>query len=216
MAGSNCGYPPGLPAAADSLGHLPDSLRRHFNEARLRTEEPDELPEKGNCAVRSAFVAFMSARVSGDETYEAQEQKVARSIKYEWADPETQKLLDESRKVEWTKFERFAAAVPIVGSEKDRLLAEGHVVIPSQWIDVDKNERQKGKENYSRLVSCGNFEKGKEGLRSDSPTSDLETHHIKESSPEISRRDKRIFPGITTGHWTGYCWCASQGADYAM
>ena len=183
LTGSNFGYPPGLPAASDSLQDLPDSLRRHFREARLRTEEPDELPEEGNYAVRSAFVAFMSARVNADEDYEAQEQKVARSIKYEWADPETQKLLDESRKVEWAKFERFAAAVPIVGSEKDKLLAEGHVVIPSQWIDVDKNEHQKGKENYvpkmkSRLVSCGNFEKGKEGLRSDSPTSDLETHHI--------------------------------------
>ena len=48
---------------------------------------------------------------------------------------------------------------------------------------MDKNEHLKGRKDYvpkmkSRLVSCGNYEKGKEGLRSDSPTSDLETHHI--------------------------------------
>ena len=90
---------------------------------------------------------------------------------------------DESRRVEGAKFERFAAAVPVVGEEKEMLLAEDHVVIPSQWVDVDKNEHLKGKKEYvprmkSRLVSCGNFEKGKEELRSDSPTSDLETHHI--------------------------------------
>ena len=118
-----------------------------------------------------------------DDTLEVQEQKVARSIRCEYADPETQRLLDESRKVERAKFERVAAAVPVVGEEKSRLLAEGHVVIPSQRVDVDTNEHLKGKPDYapkmkSRLVSCGSFEKGKERLRSDGPTSDLETPHI--------------------------------------
>ena len=183
IAGSNVGSPPGLPAAADSLNDLPLQLRRHFEEARVRTEEPDELPEEGNYAVRDAFVAFMSARVNNNDIVETQEQKVARSISYQYADPETQKLLDESRKAEWAKFERFAAAVPIVGEEKRKLLDDGHEAIPSQWIDVDKNEHLKGRKDYvpkmkSHLVSCGNYEKGKEGMRSDSPTSDLETHHI--------------------------------------
>ena len=125
----------------------------------------------------------MGARVKEEETAEVQEQKVARSIRYEFADPETRRLVDESRRVSWAKFERFAAAVPVLGEEKAKLLSEGHVVIPSQCVDVDKNEHLKGKPEYtpkmkSRLVSCGSFEKGKEELRSDSPTSDLETHHI--------------------------------------
>ena len=81
---------------------------------------------------RNAFVAFMSARVKEDESFEVQERKVARSIKYEYADAEARRLLDESRKVEWAKFERFAAAVPVVGKEKEKLLCEGHAVIPSQ------------------------------------------------------------------------------------
>ncbi len=86
------------------------------------------------------------------------------------ADPETRRLLDESRRVSWAKFERFAAAVPVLGEEKAKLLSEGHVVIPSQWVDVDKNEHLKGKPEYtpkmkSRLVSRGSFEKGKEELR---------------------------------------------------
>ena len=73
--------------------------------------------------------------------------------------------------------------MPIVGEEKRKLLDDGHEVIPSQWIDVDKNKHLKGRKDYvpkmkSRLVSCGNYEKGKEGLRSANPTSDLETHHI--------------------------------------
>ena len=101
-----------------------------------------------------------------NETFEAQEQKFARSIKYEHADPETWRLVDESRKVEWAKFEPFATAVPVVGEEKQRLLAEGHVVIPSQWLDVNKDEHFKGKPNYttkmkSRLVSCGNSQERK-------------------------------------------------------
>ena len=64
LSGSNAGYPPGLPAAADSIGESSEPLRRHFTEARVRTESPSELPEEGNYATRSAFVAFMGRRQS--------------------------------------------------------------------------------------------------------------------------------------------------------
>ena len=60
--------------------------------------------------------------------------------------------------------------------------SEGHTVIPSQWVDTDKHEHREGTPGYtpkykSSLVSCGNFEDAS-GLRSDSPTSDAETHNI--------------------------------------
>jgi len=161
----NAGFPPGLPSAMDALSELSEPLRRHFNEARVRTEGPDadEMPEEGNFASRDSFVAFISARIR-DEDHEIHEQKVARSIRYEETDAETRRLLDEARRTEWAKFERFAATVPVTGTEKEKLLSEGHVVIPSQWVDVDKNEHLKGKPDYtpkmkSRLVSCGNFER---------------------------------------------------------
>ena len=35
-----------------------------------------------------------------------------------------QRLLDESRKVEWAKFECFAAAVPLVGKDKGNVVAQ--------------------------------------------------------------------------------------------
>ena len=73
LSGSNAGYPPGLPAAADSIGEMPEPLRRHFTEARVRTEGPSELPEEGNYVTRNAYVAFMSARVKEDESFEVQE-----------------------------------------------------------------------------------------------------------------------------------------------
>ena len=54
--------------------------------------------------------------------------------------------------------------------------------IPSKWVDTIKNVHEKHKPDYapefkSRLVSCGNFE-GAEGVRTDAPTSDIETHAL--------------------------------------
>ena len=44
-----------------------------------------------------------------------------------------QRLLDESRKVEWAKFERFAAAVPVVRKEKEKLLSGLFQLGTSSW-----------------------------------------------------------------------------------
>ena len=59
------------------------------------------------------------------------------------------------------------------------LTEKGHKVIPTQWIEVDKNSHLKqsgeytGPEFKSRLVACGQFEDASE-LRTDSPTCDVE------------------------------------------
>ena len=79
-------------------------------------------------------------------------------------------------------FESFGAVVPLIPDQVQELVAEGHQIIPSKWVDVDKAQYKKGQDpNYqpqykSRLVSCGNFECS-EGLRSDSPTADIEVHN---------------------------------------
>ena len=124
----------------------------------------------------------MAEEVSDEDPGESTEKKVNKLLVYEELDPSTRKAVDEARQAEWSKFERFGAAVPIVGKEKDELVQAGHEVIPSKWVDVDKHDHLIGTAGYtpkfkSRMVSCGNFEHS-EGLRSDSPTSDLETHHV--------------------------------------
>ena len=64
------------------------------------------------------------------------------------------------------------------------MLAEGHSIIPTQWIEVDKAEHKRRQGGpyvrpgfKSRLVPCGNFEKTV-GLRSDSFTGDLEAINL--------------------------------------
>ncbi len=168
----------------NSLNDLPVPIARHFQ--RMREREETGYDEEANFAVEGArksrrrFVAFMASRVhpdgvteevSEDENGESTEKKVNKLMVYEELDPETRKAVDEARQAEWSKFERFGAAVPVVGKEKDELAQAGHEVIPSKWVDVDKNDHVFGASQHtpkfkSRMVSCGNFEHS-DGLRSD-------------------------------------------------
>ena len=68
----------------------------------------------------------------------------------------------------------------VSGTELKQLLAEGHSMIPTQWIEIDKAEHKRREgggyvppEFKSRLVACGNFE-DTPNIRTDSPTCDLE------------------------------------------
>ena len=125
------------------------------------------------------FTCFMAGK---DEIVE-EGKKVLKSIHFESAPPEVQKALQASRAQEWSKFESFGAVVPLTPDQVQELVAEGHQIIPSKWVDVDKAQYKKGRDpNYqpqykSRLVSCGNFECS-DGLRSDSPTADIEVHNL--------------------------------------
>ena len=121
--------------------------------------------------------------MAGKDEIAEEGKKVLKSIHYESAPPEVQKALQASQAQEWSKFESFGAVVPLTPDQVQELVTEGHQIIPSKWVDVDKAQYKKGQDpSYqpqykSRLVSCGNFECS-EGLRSDSPTADIEVHNL--------------------------------------
>ena len=60
---------------------------------------------------------------------------------------------------------------------------EGVKVYPMQWIETDKNAHKRRDDAHirpelkSRLVGCWNFE-DTEGLRTDSPTGDVDAHNL--------------------------------------
>ena len=160
------------PNVHNVLDDLPLQLRQHFERQRAN-ETPTDLDE-----ATALFASFMGL----EEEPESLGKKVLKSIDYNTAPPEVQEGLQGAMVKEWGKFEQFGAAIPIVGELKDQLLAEGHQVIPSKWVHTDKAEFKKGRPDYapewkSRLVSCGNFEVS-EGLRSDSPTAEVDVHHV--------------------------------------
>ena len=78
---------------------------------------------------------------------------------------------------------KFNAAVILNNEELQKLLDEGVTIQPMQWVETDKNahlrRHDKAVEQLlkSRLVGCGNFEDC-EGLRTDSPTGDVDTHNL--------------------------------------
>ena len=92
--------------------------------------------------------------------------------------------LDVSRRTEWEKWKQLVAGRPCGADELKRLLDEGHVPIPTRWVDTDRNShlRRKGgpvvQADYkSRLCGRGDLE-GIDGLRKDSPTAEIESHNL--------------------------------------
>ena len=173
---SQAAGPQSWPNPYDSLNDLPASLRSHFERARNAAAQWSVEQVEQSTAM---FTCFMAGK---DEIVE-EGKKVLKSIHFESAPPEVQKALQASRAQEWSKFESFGAVVPLTPDQVQELVAEGHQIIPSKWVDVDKAQYKKGRDpNYqpqykSRLVSCGNFECS-DGLRSDSPTADIEVHNL--------------------------------------
>ena len=103
---------------------------------------------------------MFSCFVTGIDNFEEEGKKVLKSIHYEFAPPNVQKGLQNSGAQERAKFESFGAVVPLTLDQVQELIAEGHQIIPSKWVDVDKAQYKKGRDpNYqpqykSRLVSC--------------------------------------------------------------
>ena len=78
---------------------------------------------------------------------------------------------------------KYRSGIVLTKEEVERLRAEGVTIQPMQWVETDKNahKRRKGKHVKmllkSRLVGCGNFE-DTQGLRTDSPTADVDAHNL--------------------------------------
>ena len=62
-----------------------------------------------------------------------------KQFNYEKEDETTRKGIDEARRAEWLKWEKFMAVRPIEGEELQQLLREGYTPIGTQWIDTDKH-----------------------------------------------------------------------------
>ena len=138
------------------MDDLPQSLRAHFErQAERNNQEGAPGGYLGLKDPRKSFVAFMATRFEASnpkgeilpelgQDEEGVGKKVLKSINYDRASAEVKAGLDKSREAERGKYETFNAAVPIAGEEKERLVAEGHTIIPSQWVDTDKNEHFRG------------------------------------------------------------------------
>ena len=110
------------------------------------------------------------------------------------------RLIDKAREAEWQKYIKYSAAVPLSKEDGDALVNEGHTLIPSKWVDVDKNSHKSHEASYvpkvkSRIVSCGNYEdqsslrnyEDQSSLRTDSPTSEGESRNLVAAFAAIHR-----------------------------
>ena len=120
----------------------------------------------------------MKAFKSKNETKEAR----GKTLNYEKETAEVREGLDGSRKVEWDKWLQFVAGRACRGKELEQLLDEGHEIVPTRWVDVDKHKRRKNgpiipPEYKSRLTGRGDLE-NLDGIRTDSPTAEIEAHNL--------------------------------------
>ena len=107
-----------------------------------------------------------------------------KTLNYDRESKEVREGLDVSRRTEWEKWKQFVAGRPCGGDELKRLLDEGHVPIPTRWVDTDRNSHLQRKggpvvqaDYKSRLCGRGDLE-GIDGLRKDSPTAEIESHNL--------------------------------------
>ena len=114
-------------------------------------------------------------------TSKKQKEKQGKILMYHKCPEDVQKELDKSKAKEWAKWQDFSAAIILDDAQYDELIREGHQVIPTQWVELDKNHNKRlldptVEPNYkSRLVVRGDLEKG--DPRSDSPTASIEAQN---------------------------------------
>ena len=85
---------------------------------------------------RSSYLVFLAER-------RYKKNKNPKTIIYRKMDEEIQRQLRISRRDEWSKWEKFNAAIAIPRAEREKLMAEGHQLIPTQWIETDKNDHRR-------------------------------------------------------------------------
>ena len=109
-------------------------------------------------------------------------EKRGKLLRYRHCSPELQALLDKARIKEWGNYVSFGAAKLISAARAKELIAKGAEVLPTQWIERDKNEFKRIKDEdippdmKSRLVARGDL--STVFSRSDSPTADKEAIFI--------------------------------------
>ena len=102
---------------------------------------------------RSKFVAFMAQRFEASrrpdlEVKKEEEKPVEKTLIYEKESEEMKKLIDKAREAEWQKYIKYSAAVPLSKEDGDALVNKGHTLIPSKWVDVDKNSHKSHEASY--------------------------------------------------------------------
>ena len=107
--------------------------------------------------------------------------KRSKNVTFESSDQFTQSGLTESRKVAWAKWKQLYAVYPVFGPKLEQLLVQGHKPIPLRWVEIYKSEHKRSEGGprvvplfKTRLVSRGDLE----GVRTDSPTCDIEGLNI--------------------------------------
>ena len=74
-------------------------------------------------------------------------EKRGKLIRYDKMDHTTQSLLNESRLVEWNRYLKYKAVTVISKAEGQRLIKKGAEALPMQWIEVDRNEKERTEDN---------------------------------------------------------------------
>jgi hypothetical protein len=151
----------------------------------IQVLERKARPEQEFKALLAFFAERMPVPMSkGLETKNDKKEKRGKTLNYDKENKEIREGLDISRREEWEKWKKFTAGKPCKGKELQQLLYDGHVPIPTRWVDVDKasHKRRDGgpiilPEYKSRLCGRGDLE-GIDGLRTDSPTAEIEAHHL--------------------------------------
>jgi len=148
-------------------------------EAKRSARDRSRTPEK---KLRQAFLAERVAVDKGTNK-NVRKQIAGKNLKYDQCDAKTQKGLRASRAKEWKKWMDFDAGRIIQGEVLKELLDDGFSMLPTQWIETDQRAHLQRPGEFhepdlkSRLVACGQFE-DKRGLRSDSPTADVEALNL--------------------------------------
>ena len=136
---------------------------------------------------------------------EKQKEKHGKNLVYSRCPEDVQKELDKTREKEWNKWKEFSAAIAIDKKQLEELVREGHQIVPTQWVEVDKNFPQRllvpsvEPKYKSRFVVRGDLEQG--DPRSDSPTAsikapslhqDVSKYAVRTSPTHISKEKRSI------------------------
>ena len=144
----------------------------------------DEDPKKDQDRVGFIQVRLVPPKQKKAPARKPQKKKDGdKNLSYASCSPVIQQGLRKSRAKGWQKWKEFNAGVLLSRAELQELLDAGVKVYPMQWIETDKNAHKRREDRHiapdlkSRLVGCGNFE-DTDGLRTDSPTGDVDAHNL--------------------------------------